>query len=72
MAKRPFILGVLVTVAMGCAAPEADVLRTGDPYARGYTDDDFPRIQELAEGVHPVRDRRRVLGRSCLCTGLRA
>ena len=58
MAKRPFILGVLVTVAMGCAAPEADVLRTGDPYARGYTDEDFPRIQELADGVFSYEQLR--------------
>jgi glyoxylase-like metal-dependent hydrolase (beta-lactamase superfamily II) len=30
----------------------ADFVRTGDPYARGFTDDDFPRVQELADGVY--------------------
>ena len=25
-----------------------DIIRTADPYARGYTDEDFPRIKELA------------------------
>jgi glyoxylase-like metal-dependent hydrolase (beta-lactamase superfamily II) len=34
------------------AAPAADVVRTGDPAARGYTDADFPRVQEIAPGVY--------------------
>ena len=31
-----------------------DVIRTADPYARGYTDEDFPRIKELATGVYSL------------------
>ena len=33
-------------------------LRTADPYARGYTDDDFPRVQELAPGVYSYEQLR--------------
>ena len=40
------------------AAPADDVLRTADPYARGYTDDDFPRVQELAPGVYSYEQLR--------------
>ncbi len=40
------------------AAPAGDVLRTADPYARGYTDDDFPRVQELAPGVYSYEQLR--------------
>ena len=29
-----------------------DIIRTADPYARGYTDEDFPRIKEIATGVY--------------------
>jgi glyoxylase-like metal-dependent hydrolase (beta-lactamase superfamily II) len=39
-------------------APAEHVVRTGDPYARGFTDDDFPRIQELAEGVYSYEQLR--------------
>ena len=40
------------------AIPEDQQIRTGDPYARGYTDDDFPRIQELASGVYTYEQLR--------------
>ena len=33
-------------------------LRTADPYARGYTDEDFPRIRELARGVYSYEQLR--------------
>ncbi|MEK9501168.1 MBL fold metallo-hydrolase [Gaopeijia maritima] len=44
-------------------APVADAaadqqVRTADPYARGYTDDDFPRVQELAPGVYSYEQLR--------------
>jgi cyclase len=32
-------------------APAASSVRTGDPAARGYTEADFPRVQEIAPGV---------------------
>lgn len=40
------------------ATSGGDVLRTADPYARGYTDDDFPRVQELASGVYSYEQLR--------------
>lgn len=36
----------------------AQSVRTADPYARGYTDEDFPRVQELAEGVYSYEQLR--------------
>ena len=33
------------------AVPADQLIRTADPYARGYTDADFPRLKELAPGV---------------------
>lgn len=38
--------------------PADQLVRTGDPYARGYTDADFPRIQELAPGVYSYEQLR--------------
>lgn len=43
------------TTAQPDAAQSA---RTADPYARGYTDEDFPRVQELAEGVYSYEQLR--------------
>ncbi|MDH3734109.1 MAG: MBL fold metallo-hydrolase [Gemmatimonadota bacterium] len=34
------------------AAASADFVRSGNPYERGFTDADFPRVQELADGVY--------------------
>lgn len=61
----PTLAGVLATCVLAAcgsadvpeedAGPEAtaaDFVRTGDPYARGFTDADFPRVQELADGVY--------------------
>lgn len=60
------IVGALLTI--GCClvpATEADEapdaappLPTADPYARGYTDDDFPRIRELAPDVYSYEQLR--------------
>ena len=36
----------------------AQVLRTGDPYKRGYKDSDFPRIQKLAPDVYSYEQLR--------------
>jgi cyclase len=38
--------------------PEDQLIRTANPYARGYTDSDFPRIQELAAGVYSYEQLR--------------
>jgi cyclase len=38
--------------------PADQLIRTGDPYARGYSDDDFPRVTELATGVYAYEQLR--------------
>ncbi len=38
--------------------PADQQIRTGDPYARGYTDADFPRVKELAAGVFSYEQLR--------------
>lgn len=38
-------------------APDQQI-RTADPYARGYTDAEFPRVQELAPGVYSYEQLR--------------
>ncbi len=49
----------LLAVALACAAPAPpDPVRTADPHARGYTEDDFPRVQELAPGVYSYEQLR--------------
>ena len=50
-------LSTLLTVSTLLAC-EPNPLRTADPYARGYTDDDFPRVQELAPGVYSYEQLR--------------
>ena len=59
-ALRAFAATWLALVALGCAAPgdeaggdaSAELVRTADPFARGYTEEDFPRLRELADGVY--------------------
>ena len=73
MANRYFGLGLGLTIlASACGGaeeappeeppvsdiPEDQRVRTADPYARGYTDADFPRIQELAPGVYSYEQLR--------------
>ncbi len=56
---KPAVLLITLSLAVGAAAAAGqDVLRTGDPYARGYTDADFPRIQQLADGVYSYEQLR--------------
>lgn len=38
--------------------PADQQIRTADPFARGYTEADFPRIQELADGVYSYEQLR--------------
>ena len=58
------LVGVLAAAAGGTVAVDAlrtepaQVVRTGNPYARGYTDADFPRIQTLAPGVYSYEQLR--------------
>jgi cyclase len=73
MTKRYRGLTLALTLTAGaCAGPDADappeaaapdipadqLIRTADPYARGYTDDDFPRVQQLAPGVYSYEQLR--------------
>lgn len=39
-------------------AESAEAIRTADPDARGYTDADFPRVQEIADGVYTYEQLR--------------
>lgn len=54
----------LILLAMGIvlipARPQAQlqVVRTADPYKRGYSDADFPRVQKLADGVFSYEQLR--------------
>ena len=36
----------------GDAIPADELIRTADPFARGYTEEDFPRLRELADGIY--------------------
>lgn len=68
MANRRFFLPLVLVLGAGaCAAPDAeeasapsagDVVRTGDPGRRGLTEDDFPRVQEVADGVYTYEQLR--------------
>jgi cyclase len=47
--------------AAGGPSPSGDdaaVLRTADPYKRGYTDQTFPRVKQLADGVYTYEQLR--------------
>ncbi len=61
MKSTPALVALAATTVLSCApdpSTPADVIRTADPYARGYTDDDFPRVQELAPGVYSYEQLR--------------
>ncbi len=60
MIRRPTVLLALL-VAAACAPavePAPPIVRTANPYARGLTDADFPRVQELADGVYSYEQLR--------------
>lgn len=50
--------GPVASPAGESAAADAEAIRTADPYARGYTDADFPRVKELAPGVFTYEQLR--------------
>lgn len=50
-------IAVLASLLFAPAAA-AQVVRTADPVARGLSDDDFPRVQELADGVFAYEQLR--------------
>ena len=65
MANRYGCLALLLsTIAGACGGDEGQsaraepLIRTADPYARGYHDADFPRVQELAPGVYSYEQLR--------------
>ena len=44
---------------IGCQADTGEtIVRTGDPHLRGFTDQDFPRVQKLADGVYSYEQLR--------------
>ena len=56
---RPTVLLFLSLSMIGCQAETGEtIVRTGDPYLRGFTDEDFPRVQELADGVYSYEQLR--------------
>ena len=67
MLRYASLFCVLAVGFAGCGAPEPApatdpgpevVVRTADPFKRGLTEADFPRIQELAAGVYSYEQLR--------------
>src|SRR5215510_5588678 len=56
---RPFLASVVLALGL-LPQSSASVVRTGDPYQRGYTDADFPRVKKLAEGAYSYEQLRSV------------
>ncbi|MGH9321802.1 MAG: MBL fold metallo-hydrolase [Vicinamibacteria bacterium] len=56
---KSFLSLSMSILALGFSS-SAQVVRTGDPYKRGYTDSDFPRIQKLADGIYSYEQLRSV------------
>ena len=70
----PALMACVATLGSGCTEDEShnsvtssageaaesdpEAIRTADPYARGYTDEDFPRVKELAPGVFTYEQLR--------------
>jgi glyoxylase-like metal-dependent hydrolase (beta-lactamase superfamily II) len=51
-------LAPVVSSAEEAVRTDSEAIRTADPYARGYTDEDFPRVKELAPGVFTYEQLR--------------
>ena len=49
---------ILIALAAVAAVQTAAAVRTADPAARGLTDADFPRVQQLADGVYSYEQLR--------------
>lgn len=62
MANRFSLIALfLVLASIGCTPSEdaaESIVRTGNPYERGFTDADFPRVQLLADGVYSYEQLR--------------
>ena len=50
--------GGAVEADLDAASPADGYVPTADPFARGYTEEDFPRVQELAPGVYSYEQLR--------------
>ena len=64
-ARLAALAALAAAATLTCGPPDPastpvadDPVRTADPYARGYTDDDFPRVGELAPGVYSYEQLR--------------
>ena len=59
MPLRPTAALCLSLAMIGCQAETGEtIVRTGDPYVRGFTDEDFPRVQKLADRVYSYEQLR--------------
>ncbi len=63
MANRLAVAALCLVSALGggaCSSEDAAeaIPRTGDPIARGFTEEDFPRVQQLAAGVYSYEQLR--------------
>jgi glyoxylase-like metal-dependent hydrolase (beta-lactamase superfamily II) len=56
--RIPTVMWTPIRIAVVLAFAAQDVVRTGDPAKRGYSESDFPRIQKLAEGVYSYEQLR--------------
>lgn len=58
LAWRRALPVAIIAVLAAAGAPQPQVVRTGDPGKRGYTDADFPRIRKLADRVYSYEQLR--------------
>ena len=58
MARQRWATGLVLALIIGGCSQPAPLVRTADPDARGYTDEDFPRIRELAANVYSYEQLR--------------
>ncbi len=61
MANRIPLAALMLALGASACTPEnagEEIVRTGDPYQRGFTDEDFPRVQQLADGVYSYEQLR--------------
>ena len=61
MANRIPLAALILALGASACTPEnagEEIVRTGDPYQRGFTDEDFPRVQQLADGVYSYEQLR--------------
>jgi glyoxylase-like metal-dependent hydrolase (beta-lactamase superfamily II) len=53
-----WILAILIAAPLIAGGQDPESIRTGDPYKRGYTDADFPRIRKLSDVAYAYEQLR--------------